>query len=701
MRKKKTDKLSGPNELQASWLEEIKRYEQESDKWKKKADKVIRRYKDSRETRDYRTRYNILWSNVQVLKPAVYSQDPIPRVDRRFKDENKTAAVAANLLERCLKYAIECTKYGDVMRQCVHDRLVVGRGTSWVRYVPHFRDVELQTPTEIASDGVQVSDKQEQGDSDDPQTEQQLYYEEAIPDFVHWEDFGHTFGRTWEEVRAVWRIAYMTRDELVERFPDKGASISLDYKPWDDRKKVESKVTENMQRACIYEIWDKQTKQVIWIAKGESEELDCRDDPLGLEDFFPCPQPMFANLANDTIIPTPDYVQYQDQAEELDELTTRVSNIAKSIKNAGVYDAQAEGVQRLFTEGVENKLIPVAQWTRFAERGGLKSAMDLLPTKEMANTLVSLYEAREKTKADLYEITGISDIIRGFSSGGAKTATEQQIKSQFANLRLSELQREVQRFARDMLKIMGEVMAFKFTPETLMKISGVQLLTNDQKQQVQANNQQLQQKFQQLSQQAQQLHQPPPKPPTLPPDTQKGLNDPSVEDVVALLRNHSDFGFKIEIETDSTINTDIQQSRQDTNELIQSIGAFSQGVGIAIQMGLMSSDAARTLLNALLIKQHLSKEVEDALALPAQPQPNPQAQAQQAKAQAEQQKTQAQMQLEQQKLQGHMQLKGQELAADQAIEQQRLQSEHSLSQQKIDQDGQLGVLKLQMTPRQQ
>lgn len=645
---KKKAKPESPqvSDLQAMWLDEITRYETEADRWARKARNVVKRYKDDRDKYDYRVRFNILWSNIQVLKPALYSQDPIPRVERRFKDNNPIAKAASDILERCLSYAIECTKYGDIMRQCVHDRLLVGRGSAWVRYVPHFRDVELQETPEIAADGLQITEDQEDGEPEDEQTEQQLYYEEAIPDFVHWEDFGHTFGRTWEEIRGIWRIAYMTRDELNERFGEKlGREVPLDYDPWSDKRQSEAKkVTENMKRACIYEIWDKQTKQVIWLSKGMQDTLDVRDDPLGLEEFFPCPKPMLANLANDTVIPTPDYLQYQDQAMELDELTGRVANISKSIKVAGVYDQQAEGVQRIFTEGAENKLIPVAQWTRFAERGGLGSAMDLLPTKEMAETLLALYDARERTKNDLYEITGISDIVRGFSSGGSKTATEQQIKSQFANLRLSESQREVQLFARDLLKVMGEIIAFKFSPETILKISGVKLLNQHEKQQIQMQQQMAQAQAQKI----QAAGMPPPPVPPLPPDVAQAMQQPSIEEVMELLRNHADFGFSIEIETDSTINTDLQYQREQTNELITALGGFGQGVSLLMQEGVISREAAIALLNTTLKKHHMSKEVEEALDIQPQPQQNPEAQKQQ------QQLQDAQNQLAQQKNQNQM-----------------------------------------------
>ena len=51
------------------------------------------------------------------------------------------------------------------------------------------------------------------------------------------------------------------------------------------------------------------------------ELIDERDDPLGVEGFFPCPKPLYATTTSDTLVPVPDFVLYQDQAMELDILS--------------------------------------------------------------------------------------------------------------------------------------------------------------------------------------------------------------------------------------------------------------------------------------------------------------------------------------------------------------------------------------------
>jgi len=368
------------------WLTQIQTYEQEFKTWETRSKKIVKRYKDERpDNLKSAALFNILWSNVQTLSPALYAKNPIPNVDRRFEDDDKLGTVSARVLERAISYFTDSDMFGNIMRQVVQDRLLPGRGTAWVRYVPNFRDVQVQGSEDVREEGAQVTDDQPKDSEEDP--EQELYSEDVIPDYVHWTDFGHTWGRTWEEVRAVWRKVYLTRKQLKKRFGEELAeTIPLDYTP----KKNDDKIPDAGKRATVYEIWDKESSKAYWIHKEMVDPLDVRDDPLKLKDFFPCPKPLFATLANDNLIPTPDYIQYQDQAKELDDLTARINCITKAIKVVGVYDKSAEGVQRILSEGLENTLVPVENWAVFGEKGGLKGVVDFFPIQDIAAVALRL-----------------------------------------------------------------------------------------------------------------------------------------------------------------------------------------------------------------------------------------------------------------------------------------------------------------------
>lgn len=625
------------------WVEEIKFYENKSADWHKRAKKIIARYKDSRKNESgssHAPRFNVLWSNIQTLKPALYGRLPKPDIERRYRDKDDVGRVTSMVLERAITFFVN-EEFNGAMKCAVQDRLLPGRGTIWARYEPHFKDVDVEGNADVKDDGPEITDTVEaygdapDGDEADPQSYEVVDREDVCYDYVNYEDFGHTFGRTWDEVEGIWRKVYLTKEKLRKRFgKEKADKIPLDYTPSD----LKQSATEDIQKkATIYEIWDKESRKAMWLHIDFTESLlDEQDDPLQLENFWPAPRPMYATLGNDDLIPVPDYTEYQDQAIELDNLTARIGAILKAIKVAGVYDKTAEGVQRLLSEGVENQLIPVEQWAVFSQqKGGLAGAMQLMPMKEIMDTLTGLYEARDKVKSDLYEITGISDIIRG-TNDSASTATAERIKGQFGTLRLTDQQDEVQRFVRDLVKIGTEIVAKHFSMETLQQISGVKLLTNQEKQMLQPWYQATMSVTTQMrTQQGQSPGQPPQNPmmghnggppmqgapapapqngqapgqappPQVPPGSpaqmpQPGqqpsanptqallppqfakidpeellemLDEASWEDVYSLLRSEPLLAYKIDIETDSTIKFDQDAERAARMDFLQSVGGF-------------------------------------------------------------------------------------------------------------------------------
>jgi hypothetical protein len=384
------------------WYNTISAYDKTFKKWEGRTSKIVDKYRDSsRQQNNPEARFNILWSNVQTITPAIFARLPRPDVSRRFRDNDPIGRVASMMLERALDFELE--HYGDyksAMKSSVFDRLIGGRGTSWIRYEPHI------TKTGVGDDGTQITEDVEDGEGMDqdfsgaaglPEDnyEEEIEYECAPIDYVHWRDFGHSVARTWEEVTCVWRKVYMNRNALVERFgEDLGHKIPLDTKPQDSKSYTAN--TEMPYQACIYEIWDKETKKVIWLSKSLGEILDERDDPLDLENFWPCPKPLYSTLTTENLEPIPDYTMYQDQARELDELTNRIDGLIHALKVRGVYDASEGALQRLFSEGENNTLIPVKNWQAFAEKQGMKGALELVDLTPFATALMSCYQAMDQ-----------------------------------------------------------------------------------------------------------------------------------------------------------------------------------------------------------------------------------------------------------------------------------------------------------------
>jgi hypothetical protein len=106
------------------------------------------------------------------------------------------------------------------------------------------------------------------------------------------------------------------------------------------------------------------------------------------------------------------------------------------------------------------------------DKGGLQNIIHWLPIKQISDVLIALYEARDKVLQTLYQITGMADILRGETNPN-ETLGAQQLKSQFATRRISKAQKQVARFARDLMRLRGFVIATHFSPETLMEMTGL------------------------------------------------------------------------------------------------------------------------------------------------------------------------------------------------------------------------------------
>lgn len=643
----------------AKWIKEIDAYERKFSTFEQKGKKIIKRYRDNREdVSKSSARFNILWSNVQTLHPAIYANPPTPNIDRRFQDDDDLGRYSALTLERAVSYYVKDDVFNETMKQATLDRLLPGRGMVWVRYCPVF------------SEPLQVTDDTQDGYEDEAPS---LLSEDVTVDYVHWTDFGHTASaRTWQETDAVWRRVYMSRKELKKRFGDDvGSVVPLDAKASakTDEKQVGTK-------AIVYEIWCKSSGKVYWVNKSYPEFLDELKDPLGLKDFFPCPKPLFGTLTNDDLVPTADFLLYQDQAAELDYITARISAIIKAVRVAGVYDASAEGIDRLLSEGTDNKLIPVQQWAALGGGKGMDGVVSFFPLDQIVGTLKSLFEARERIKQDLYEITGISDIVRG-ATNASETATAQQIKGQFATLRLDNQQKDVARFSRDLVRMMTEIIAKHFDMDTIKQVSGIKLLTDQEKQMI-AQQQQMQQ---QQAAMAQQMGQPAPNAAPIPEKVKELMEMPTWEQVESIIRNDTARSFRIDIETDSTIKTDQENEKKSRIEFLGAVSGFmQQAVTVPPELRTLAMELLMFGVRGFKVSRELETSFEATMdkirkdeenPQPKQPSPDEQ------KAQAEQQRTQAEMQMQQMKAQSDMQIMQAKMQADQLKAQTDLQMKNA------------------------
>ena len=597
-----------PQGMVKRWLCEWELADKNEKEWRKEAQEAWDLYQ-SKKVGD--NTFNIFWSNVETLRPATYNSTPRPDVRRRFRDADPQGKVAATVLERALTFELDQNDFDHEMQNVVLDVLITGRGLAREMYVPVFSAAE-----EAAQDGE--DDGAWLDESEEPATGA-VVDETGVTRHVSWDKFRHGAGKKWNELPWIGFEHEFTYDDLVRQFgKDKADKVPLREAP-DEAKAHDRNVRSLLKTACVYEIWDKASRRCLFICDAyKLEPLLVVEDPLRLQGFWPVPRAIYAIEDSTSLIPAIPYKKYEQQARELNRITMRINKIVNALKVRGAYAAHLAEVGRVIT-AEDNVMVPITNASEIANMGGLDKAIWIMPIDRLVQVLEGLYVARQNTIQSIYEITGLGDIMRGVSNPH-ETLGAQQIKSQWGSLRLQRLQRDVQRFIRDLLVVKAEIIAEHFDPETLEQMTGIQLPTAEEKQALEAQAA----ATMAASQQAGIMGQPaPPVDPAVAEGVQKILALPSWEDIMELLRSDVLRQYRMDIETDSTVQETVNRDAQGMQEAITAIGALFATVAPAVQQGYLSVDVVKTLASAVARTSRMGQAVEDAIDQIEQPPPQP------------------------------------------------------------------------------
>ena len=590
------------------WINAIELAEKHEKDWREAAEKVVKRYR--MEGQQKSNGFPILYANTETLLPAVYNSVPVADVRRRFGDADEAAKTAAQALERAISHSCDEYDFHQVMCDAVKDMGLPGRGVTRVRYEPL-----------MGKDGESIA------------------YQKVTSEPVDWREV--TFGpaKRWSKLPWVKFDHLLTREQLVKLSPKHGEMVPLTHTcdGHEEKKGEENKLPDIFKRGLVWEIWDKDAREVRWLAPHFKAGFLREDkDPLRLEGFYPIPRPLYAIWTTDSLVPIEPFRVYAAQADELDDVTRRIMALIKVCRVRGIYDPALAQAFELLKSQEDGEYQPAEGGTALREKA-LDQAIWDWPLDKIVVALKQLYENREQIKAVIFELTGIADIMRG-QTEAQETKGAQQLKTQWGTLRISPLQQEVQRYARDLIRLKAEIIAEHFLPQTLEMITGIKL------------------------------------PPEVPAPQQMGHNggppmgQPEMvpNPVLALLKTDALRSYKIDIETDSTIRADVQRSQEQIARFVEGSGAFFTAMAPAVEAGVMSKPAAVTLYTSFARQFKLGKDAEDALdslltQAEQEAQAGPQQDPEQAKLAAEQQKMQMEAQLKQAELQANLQAKQAEL----------------------------------------
>jgi len=648
------------------WLNEIAASKKREKDYRKEGQRILDIY--TAKDKD-KVPFNVLFSNTETLFPAVYSQVPRPVVNRRFKDDDPVGKLSADASRRVLEFLLDTNIEGyetfdQSMKSAVLDGLLPGRGVTCIKYEAEVADV--------------VPDGAAEGTEPIPVTNSEC----VCTDSQSWDRVYFGYAKKWSRMPWVAYENHLDKEEAEKLFgPEITAKITFTVgedteTDGDGERSLEEERNQGERKTAIfYQIWDKTGGRKVRYVSPQYTEGYCKveDDPLMLSGFFNCPKPIqFLEKSND-LLPTPLYALYENQAKELNRLTRRINHIAEAIKARGIYDTElGEDIANIL-KADDNALVPADKSSSLAAEKGLQNAIWMWPVEALVKVLRELYVAREQCKQVIYEITGIADIMRGQTDAN-ETLGAQEIKQSWGTLRLKRLQKEVQRYSRDILRMMLEVSATKFSEETWAQMTGLPFITTSQRQKLEGVWQAVQQQGQMMQamgqqpnqQQMQQVQQ-----------LQAEMAKPVWGTILETLRNDTMRAYRIDIETNSTVEAEATEDQKNIADVMTAISQFLNGVAPLVVSGSMPFEVAQAMLLAIVRRFRFGAEIEDYVKAMKMPTP-PDAAKQKSEQEAAKQQQQMDMDMKQAELkikQAEAQIKGQTEQAKADAEMERIRME--------------------------
>lgn len=639
------------------------------------------------------TPFNILYSNTETMLPALYSRPPRPVVQRRFKDDDPLGKAAAQAGQLILEFLVDTDLDGyetfdHGMTMATKTALLPGRAATTIKY-----DAKEEAEESYSGETVCVESKA-------------------------WNRVRYGYATCWEKVPWIGYEDYIDEAEAIRLFGEKVAALltfsDQEQRAADEDTKGTKTEPDQGERkvTAIWQIWDKDGgKRVVYVSEQLKDRfLKEEDDPLGLSGFYNCPRPLTFVEKPHTLAPTALYTLYESQATELNTLTIRIKRIIKAIRARALYDGELGEDLKKLTDAEDAELVPTDRGSSLAAEKGLENAIWFWPVDKLILVLRELYTAREACKQVIYEITGISDILRG-ATKASETLGAQEIKAQWGTLRLKRNQTAVAGYAVDLLRMMLETAAKKFSEATWAKMTGLPFLTSAKYTELTALAAVMQQ----------QAMARPPLPQGAPPDPaqqqlqqiQQQLQAPQWSQVLGLLQDDLHRAYRVDIETNSTVEPEAAEDQKLLNDVLMALSQVLAQVGPLVIKGVLPFQAAQTLLLTIVRRFRFGADLEDTIHAMQPPKPEDdgqqaemqkkalEMQAQQAQAEVQFKQKQAEMALQEQAMQVEMQQKQREMSIQQQefelqLARKQFQQEQQAAQQSLMLKSQMEDHKLQL-----
>lgn len=619
------------SKAQAYWYDQIKdALKRDSDYLKMAKDAVnVFRMKSGN-----RPEFNALVTTAEILLPALYSEVPQPDVQRRSFSYTPEKSLEARVAEYLLRFLLDQNNpniptFHDVMKKSTLESYVAGR--SVIRQV---------YTSQVDSSGQVSKEVQE------------------FKLFTH-DRFLHSEAQFWEDVNWFAYIHYMTKEECEQAelvVPEQGYNCtSLEIDKETDAKQA----GRSGKYARIYEIWDKTKRQVYYYNEFAEDLLKTIDDPYELEGFFPSMEPLTFCKTGRLDIYIPPYEYYRSRVRELNRVTERLDKVVEAMRIRGAYHGNNPDMEKIASLR-DNEFFPVTNAVDLAN-GGLDKHIWIWPIEKLAAVHQNLLGHRATIKADLDEITGVSDVMRG-SNKASESAEAVKMKSQWGNVRMTVRQSDIAGYIQSMYRLTLELAITSFTVESIAGMTQLDL---------------------------------------------------PLEQLQAIKQTLSDDrlrSYQINIQTSSTVSSEVSNVRQDMTMFMNSFQQVTSGIAQLLERQAIDPEGATKILGAVVKNFRFGRELEEVFmglnTNPPPKQPNPDEQRAQVQQQMDNQKAELevskmQFQLEIEKLRQQadadkLQFEAELRQREHAMRMELLEKQHQLELDRLQSSAQLSTLQAEL-----
>lgn len=475
-------RVSNASKLQQlnSQLKEGQRFREHEDReqlWKRMVNLYKGRHYSAASKTD-RAVVNKAFSNKNVIAPSVAVNNPKFTINAR-KPESAPQAVVA---EEVLNYVWRTYKYQREFRLAVDDMLTVGFGWVKVAYKatkpPEFRKADEYAPDDEAeAEGVDDRDETVEGNAESelyvPWDEDRPFCERISPFDVYVDPharhpkemrwIAHRTRRPVNDVKVDSRYDKAAREKATGRMRSSYASEDMDGRGDTDVP------TDSKAAYCdVVEFYDLRRHEVstfLWDAQKDDGFLI---KPKRIPYPFGHPFVMLRGYeVMDHFFPMGELESIETLQHELNATRTQMLNHRSKFQRKYLYHEPSfdDAGLRALQSDVDNQMVPFD--------GDLQEMSHAVVAMPVQPTPPDFYNQSDLINADIDQISGVSDYMRGAQANIRRTATEAAMIQDAQNSRAADKLSSVEGALAEIGERLIQLMQMYMTGEHVIRIVGM------------------------------------------------------------------------------------------------------------------------------------------------------------------------------------------------------------------------------------